>query len=78
MSDVFHKPINPTFRWEQDGVGGDHGTATFFPETHRQVQLRIESFTEANALAMAINSYAKDVRKWARDGLLSEISRIKP
>lgn len=67
-----------TFRWEQDGQGGDHGMATFFPDTHRQVVLRIDSFREANALAMAINGMGKDIRESARAGLLAEISRIKP
>ena len=67
-----------TFRWEQDGAGGDHGTATFFPETYREVRLRIDTFREANALAMAINGYAKDVRQSARAGLLAEIGRLDP
>ena len=78
MSNAFYQTTKTTFRWEQDGAGGEHGTATFFPDTHRQVRLRIESFREANALAMAINGYAKDVRESARSGLLAEIGRIKP
>lgn len=67
-----------TFRWEQDGSGGEHGTATYFPDTHRKVELRIDSFREANALAIAINGYAKDMCKSARAGLLAEIGRISP
>ena len=78
MSSAFHQSTKTTFRWEQDKAGGEHGIATYFPETHRQVQLRIDSFREANALAMAIDGYAKNVRESARAELLAEIGRIKP
>ena len=78
MSSAFHQSTKTTFRWEQDRDGGEHGVATYFLETHRQVQLRIDSFREANALAMAIDWYAKNVRESARAELLAEIGRIKP
>lgn len=78
MSSETHQSTKTTFRWEQDRDGGEHGTATYFPETHLQVQLRIDSFREANALAMAIDGYEKNVRKSARAGLPAEIGRIKP
>ena len=65
------------FRWEQDGSGGEHGTATYFPDTHREITIRLDTFRDANALGASINSYAKDVRESARAGLLAEIGRIK-
>lgn len=72
-----HTSGKSTFHWEQDAAGGDHGTATYFPGTQREVRLRIDSFKEAFALANTIDAYVKDVRVSARAGLLAEIGRIK-
>ncbi len=66
------------FRWEQDPQGEDHGVLTLWPNTHREMQLRIDSFREANALGMAINSVAKDAHLEGRRSMLFEISRITP
>jgi hypothetical protein len=66
------------FRWEQDPQGEDHGVLTLWPKTHREMQLRIDSFREANALGMAINSVEKDAHLEGRRSMLFEISRITP
>lgn len=66
------------FRWEQDPSGGDHGILTLWPDTHREMRLRIDTFREANALGMAINSVTKDAHLEGRRSMLFEISRITP
>ena len=67
-----------TFRWEQDGAGGDHGTATYFVGTPNEVSLRIDTFAEAYKLDRAIG-YSLNQQRWdARAGLLAEIGRIQP
>lgn len=66
------------FRWEQDGHGGDHGTATYFPDTPHEISLRIDSFKEANALYASIEIAMRQTHWDARAGLLAEIGRIKP
>jgi alkanesulfonate monooxygenase SsuD/methylene tetrahydromethanopterin reductase-like flavin-dependent oxidoreductase (luciferase family) len=67
-----------TFRWEQDGAGGEHGMATYFVGTPNEVSLRIDTFAEAHKLDRAI-VYSLDQQRWdARAGLLAEIARIKP
>lgn len=66
------------FRWEQDGHGGDHGTATYFPDTPHEISLRIDSFKEANALYASIEIAMRQTHLDARAGLLAEIWRIKP
>ena len=67
-----------TFRWEQDGAGGDHGTATYFPGMPHEISLRVETFAEAHELERCIG-YALNQQRWdARAGLLADIARIKP
>ena len=67
-----------TFRWEQDGAGGDHGTVTYFPGMPNEISLRVETFAEAHELVRCIG-YALNQQRWdARAGLLAEIARIKP
>jgi hypothetical protein len=66
------------FRWEQDGAGGEHGTATFFPETPNEITVEMNSFNEANALYGNIADVMRQVRWDARSGILAEISRIRP
>lgn len=71
------KPVS-LFRWEQDGKGGEHGTATYFPGTPHEVSLRTDSFAEANQLHNAIGSALRQKHWQARAGLLAEIARITP
>lgn len=65
-------------RWEQDGSGGVHGIATYFPGTRNEISLRIDNFPEANALFNSIEAVIKQNRWDARAGLLAEIGRMKP
>ena len=66
------------FRWEQDGAGGDHGTATYFPDTPHEISLRVETFAEAHELERCIGYALNQQRLDAHAGLLAEIARIKP
>jgi hypothetical protein len=66
------------WRWEQDGAGGEHGTATFFPGTLVEVSMRVETFREAHALVCALATRIALERHNARQELLNEIARIKP
>ena len=66
-----------TFRWEQDGAGGDHGTATYY-FMGGSVTLQMASFKKAFELNEAINIEREDVAIEARRELLREIARIKP
>ena len=67
-----------TFRWEQDGAGGEHGMATYFVGTPNEVSLRIDTFAEAHKLDRAIGYSLDQQRRTARTGLLAEIGRIQP
>lgn len=66
------------FRWEQDGSGGEHGTATYFPDTGLEVTVTLPTFKEAHTLQWCIEMAIKDARYDARFGLLNEIKRINP
>jgi hypothetical protein len=66
------------WRWEQDGRGGDHGTATYFPDTPYEVTVVLPCFKDANALYTAIAAKVAHTRFDARAGLLAEIARIRP
>ncbi len=66
------------FRWEQDGAGGEHGTATYFPGMSHEFTLTIATFKEAHDLHLCIQAALNHARYWARNGLLSEIGRIEP
>ena len=66
------------FRWEQDGAGGEHGTATYFVGRSHEFTLTIRNFKEAHDLHLCIQA-AIDYARWdARKGLLNEIGRIEP
>jgi hypothetical protein len=65
-----------TFRWEQDGSGGDHGTAQYF-FIGGSVKLRVESFAKAFELNQAIALERENVTYQARRELLREIARIE-
>jgi hypothetical protein len=67
-----------TFRWEQDGAGGEHGMATYFVGTPNEVSLRIDTFAEAHKLDRAIGDSLDQQCRDARSGLLAEIGRIQP
>lgn len=67
-----------TFRWEQDGAGGEHGMATYFVGTPNEVSLRIDTFAEAHKLDLAIGRALDQQRRTARTGLLVEIGRVQP
>jgi hypothetical protein len=66
-----------TFRWEQDGAGGDHGTATYY-FMGGSVTLNVETFAKAFELSEAINIERENVATEARRNLLREVARIKP
>ena len=66
------------YRWEQDGAGGEHGTATYFPDTPHEVTVTLPNFKESHALSKAIVSKLVETRRDARAGMLAEIGRIKP
>ena len=66
------------FRWEQDGRGGLHGEATYFPDTPYEITVTMPDFKQANELFNKITQKIEHTRWDARAGLLSEISRIKP
>jgi hypothetical protein len=66
------------WRWEQDGRGGDHGTATYFPDTPHEITVQMTHFKTANALYNAIAEAIRSTRWDARAGLLAEIARIRP
>ena len=62
-----------TFRWEQDGAGGDHGTAQYF-FLGGSVTLRIDTFAKAFELNQAIALERENVTYEARKTLLREIA----
>lgn len=67
-----------TFRWEQDGAGGEHGTATYFPGMSHEVTVIVPTFAEAHTVHMCIDAAIAHARWAARRELLTEISRIEP
>ena len=67
-----------TFRWEQDGAGGEHGMATYFVGTPNEVSLRIDTFADAHKLDRAISFSLDQQRRTARAELLANIGRIQP
>ena len=66
-----------SLRWEQDGAGGEHGTATYFPGTGLEVTVTLPTFKEAHLLQWCIEAAIEDARYDARLTLLNEIKRIK-
>lgn len=66
------------WRWEQDGAGGEHGTATYFPGKSHEVTLTVATFKEAHTLSMCIQAAIAQARWEARLGLLTQIGRIEP
>lgn len=66
------------WRWEQDGAGGDHGMATYFPGAGYEITLRLESFKEAHALYNAICDARKATDMSARCDLAAMVRRVLP
>lgn len=66
------------FHWEQDGSGGEHGTATYFPGEMHEATVALASFTEAHQLQARIESAIACARRDARGELLLQIARILP
>lgn len=66
------------FRWEQDGSGGEHGTATYWPGTIYEIDVPMPTFAQANALEKRIEWVLRDARFNARRELLAQIARIAP
>ena len=66
------------WRWEQDGRGGVHGEAPYFPGTPYEVKVTLPTFNDAHNLHEAISQKLRHTRWDARAGLLAEIARIRP
>ncbi|MBA3588320.1 hypothetical protein [Methylibium sp.] len=69
--------MNDKFRWEQDGAGGDNGTATFCFSSS-DVTVRMCSFKEAHALHQAIELEVREARYDGRVSMLNEVARTPP
>lgn len=67
-----------TFRWGQDGAGGGHGKATYFPGVSHEVTVTLPTFEQAHTSQMCIQAAIAHHRWGARRELLTEISRIEP
>jgi hypothetical protein len=65
------------FRWEQDGAGGDNGTATFYFGDD-EVSVRMYSFKEAHELSTAISAALREARYDGRVSMLNEVARTPP
>ena len=66
------------FRWEQDGAGGEHGTATYFPGMSHEVTVTVATFEQAHTLSMCIQAAIAHHRWDARRELLKQIGGIEP
>lgn len=65
------------WRWEQDGSGGDNGTATYFPGQHNETKVQMPSFAAAQHLYNAIDGSIREARIDARSGLLAKIMKLE-
>lgn len=66
------------WRWEQDGAGGVHGKATYFPGMSHEVTVTLPTFKDAHTLHLCMEGAISHARWDARRGLLNEIGRIEP
>lgn len=66
------------WRWEQDGAGGEHGTATYFPGTPHEAIVSMRCFQDAHDLQLSIEDAIKQARHDARQHLLRQIASIRP
>lgn len=69
--------VQTVFRWEQDGSGGDNGTATFCVGD-AEVSVRTYSFKEAHDLSLAISAALREARYDGRVSMLNEVARTPP
>lgn len=65
------------FRWEQDGAGGDNGTATYVFDAG-SVTVRMLTFKEACDLSQAISHALLEARYDGRVSMLNEVARTQP
>lgn len=68
--------IVTTFRWEQDGNGGDHGKATYFPGSLQECCVTMPTFLQAFQLQEAIEARLKIERRAGRYELRAQIEAI--
>ena len=66
------------FRWEQNGGGGEHGTATYFPGEFHEMTVSMPSFEQAHRLQNCIDAAALHAKLDAHRALLAQIARIEP
>lgn len=66
-----------TFRWEQDGAGGDNGMATFIFDDAKLTR-RMYSFKEAFELSQAITVALRESFHNGRVSMLNEVARTVP
>ena len=72
------KTTQTIWRWEQDGAGGDHGMATYFPGAAYEITVRLDSFKEADALYNAISEARMATTLSTRADLAAQIRRVLP
>jgi hypothetical protein len=65
------------WRWEQDGSGGENGTATYFLDTHNETKVQMPSLAAAQHFYNAIDGAIEKARVDARAGLLEKILRLE-
>ena len=65
------------WRWEQDGSGGKHGTATYFIGQHNETTVQMPSFHSAHQFHNAIAASISEARWDARANYLNQIMRIE-
>jgi len=65
------------WRWEQDGSGGDNGTATYFPGQQNETKVQMPNFTAAQHLYNAIEGSIREARIDARSCLLAMIMKLE-
>lgn len=69
--------MKDVFQWEQDGAGGDNGTATYAFDTCR-ISVRMYTFKEAFELGQAIGDAIREARYDGRVSMLNEVARTQP
>ena len=68
-----------SFRWEQDGAGGDNGTVDFvFPASGKTVTVPMYTFKGAHELHCAIQAEMTAARYAGRVSMLNEVARTVP
>jgi hypothetical protein len=70
------RDIKNNFQWVADPGGADHGMATFFPDSFREVTVRMESFREAHRLHQLIESALDEAVREARRTMAKQIQDL--